>query len=278
MKLKKILATVMATVAAVATFGFAGCGGSKGSDKEKLYVYTNAGFAPYEYLSDRGEVVGVDIDIMNYIGEELGYDVVVNDIDFDQILLEVEKDKMAVGAAGMTKKPDRDDVALASISYATSVQYVIVPVGTFDAEDLTDGKLSLSKLNELSNTTIGVQEGTTGEFMLDDATVAADEEAGTPAGELFGAEKITYKNAIVASQDIGTTLGAVIIDKLPAQEISAADSDLECFELDAEPESYVLYFNKEATELVAQVNVILAQMIADGTIDQYTINHSSGSN
>ena len=32
MKLKKILATVMATIAAVATFGFAGCGGSKGKD------------------------------------------------------------------------------------------------------------------------------------------------------------------------------------------------------------------------------------------------------
>ena len=32
MKLKKILATVMATIAAVATFGFAGCGSSKGED------------------------------------------------------------------------------------------------------------------------------------------------------------------------------------------------------------------------------------------------------
>ena len=276
MKLKKILATVMATIAAVATFGFAGCG--KKDDGKTLYVYTNAGFAPYEYLNDRGDVVGVDIDIMNYIGDQLGYDVVVSDIDFDQILLEVEKDKMAVGAAGMTQKASRDEVALASISYATSVQYVIVPVGTFDAEDLTEGKLPLSKLNELSNTTIGVQEGTTGEFMLDDATVPADEENGTPAGELFGANKIAYKNAIVASQDIGTTLGAVIIDKLPAQEISGADSDLECFELDAEPESYVLYFNKEATELVAEVNAILAQMIADGTINQYTINHSSGNN
>ena len=95
---------------------------------------------------------------------------------------------------------------------------------------------------------------------------------------LEGFNNITYKNALIASQDIGSTLGAVVIDKLPAESISGADADLECFELNAEPESYVLYFNKEATELVAQVNVILAQMIADGTIDQYTINHSSGNN
>jgi hypothetical protein len=95
---------------------------------------------------------------------------------------------------------------------------------------------------------------------------------------LEGFEKLDYANAIIASQDIGTQVGAVIIDKLPAKAIADADADLECWELNAEPESYVLYFNKEATELVAQVNVILAQMIADGTIDQYTINHSSGNN
>ena len=269
MKIKKILATMMATIAAVATFGFAGCGG-KGSDKEKLYVYTNAGFAPYEYINDKGDVVGVDIDIMNYIGDQLGYDVVVNDIEFNQILTEVSKDKMAVGAAGMTKKPDRDDVALASISYATSVQYVIAPAGSFDADDLVDGKLDLSKLQELSNKTVGVQEGTTGDFMVQDAQVEGE--------ALEGFEKLDYTNAIIASQDIGTQVGAVIIDKLPAKAIADADADLECWELNAEPESYVLYFNKEATELVAQVNVILAQMIADGTIDQYTINHSSGNN
>ena len=268
MKLKKILATVMATIAAVATFGFAGCG--KKDDGKTLYVYTNAGFAPYEYINERGKVVGVDIDIMNYIGDQLGYDVVINDIDFNQILYEVKNDKMAVGAAGITQRDDRDEVALASISYATSVQYAIVPTGSFDAEDLTDGKLPLSKLNELSNKTIGVQLGTTGEYMVDDAI--AEE------GELAGSKKIAYKNAIVASQDIGSTLGAVIIDKLPAQQISEVNSKLECFELDAEPESYVLYFNKEATELVDQVNAILTQMIADGTIDQYTINHSSGNN
>lgn len=269
MKIKKILATMMATIAAVATFGFAGCGG-KGSDKEKLYVYTNAGFAPYEYINDKGDVVGVDIDIMNYIGDQLGYKVVINDIEFNQILNEVQNDKMAVGAAGMTQKASRDEVALASITYATSVQYVIVPTGTFDADDLVDGKLDLSKLQELSNKTVGVQEGTTGDFMVQDAQVEGE--------ALEGFEKLDYTNAIVASQDIGSQVGAVIIDKLPAQAIADADADLECFELNAEPESYVLYFNKEATELVAQVNVILAQMIADGTIDQYTINHSNGNN
>ena len=263
MSIKKVLACALATTAAFATFSFAGCGGD---DRETLYVYTNAGFAPYEYVNTRGEVVGVDIDIMKYIGNELGYKVQVYDIDFSQILNEVQNNKMAVGAAGMTQKESRDQVALASISYATSVQYVIVPTGTFDADDLTEGKLPLSKLNDLSNKAIGIQTATTGEFMLDDALVED--------GDLEGFAKRNYDNAIIASRDIGSICGAVIIDKLPAQSISNANAGLECFELDAEPESYVLYFNKEATELVSKVNVVLTEMIANGTIAQYTLNHS----
>ena len=86
---------------------------------------------------------------------------------------------------------------------------------------------------------------------------------------------IQYKNSVLASQNLGGSLQAVVIDKLPAESIVSGNSEFECFPLDAEPESYVLYFNKEAAELVAKVNVVLQKMIDDGTIDQYTINHSS---
>ena len=270
MNFKKVMATTLATVAACATLGFTACGGA---DSNTLYVYTNAGFAPYEYLSETGEVVGVDMDIMKYIGEQLGYKVVINDIEFNQILTEVAGNKMAVGAAGMTKKAERDDVALSSISYATSVQYVIAPVNTFDAEDLTeDGKLPLAKLAELDKKSIGVQAGTTGDFMVADAIDLED-------GVFFGSgiTKIDYTNAIVASQDIGKSIGAVVIDKLPAITIANSNDALTYYELDAEPESYVLYFNKAATELVSQVNAILEDMIASGLIDQYTLNHSGAS-
>ena len=91
-----------------------------------------------------------------------------------------------------------------------------------------------------------------------------------------GASVFTYKNAIIASQDIGSQIGAVVIDKLPAQSICATNSNLECFELDAEPESYVLYFNKQATALVEEVNAVLQTMIESGVIDYFTIKHSGG--
>jgi polar amino acid transport system substrate-binding protein len=267
--MKKII-TLMLTVimAVVSVFAFTACDPAADSSKT-LYVYTNAGFAPYEYINANGEVVGVDIDVMKEVGEVLGYKVVINDIEFNQILVEVAKNKNAVGAAGMTKKPDRDDVALASIPYATSVQYAIVPVGTFDADDLVGGKLPVSKLAELSKKAIGVQEGTTGNFLIEDAIVE-----GGDIGTDF--QCMTYTNAIVASQDVGTTLGAVVVDKLPAQSICSANSALECIELVADVEEYVIYFNKEASELVAKVNKVLEAMINGGIIDYYTLKHSGG--
>ena len=132
--MKKILSVVIAAIMLVACVAFASCGKT---EEKVLNVYTNAGFAPYEYLDGSGKVVGVDIDVVNYIGEKLGYKVVINDIDFNQILNEVSKDKFAVGAAGMSKKAERDEVALASDVYATSIQYIIAPTGTFTGDKVS---------------------------------------------------------------------------------------------------------------------------------------------
>ncbi|MCQ2423913.1 MAG: ABC transporter substrate-binding protein [Clostridia bacterium] len=260
--MKKIIAIVLAALMLATALVLASC--EPADSKPTLNVYTNAGFAPYEYLDSNGNVVGVDMDVITYIGEQLGYKVVINDIEFNQILNEVANDKFAVGAAGMTKKPARDEVALASDIYATSIQYVIAPKGTFEAGAVVPAADVVSYILGQSAKAIGVQKGTTG------ADLAAGAVEGTDASTM------EYSNAIVASADIGTTVSAVIIDKMPAESICSNNANLECWQLDADVESYVMYFNKEATELVAQVNEILGQMIADGKIDEYTVNHSSG--
>ncbi|MBO4212692.1 MAG: amino acid ABC transporter substrate-binding protein [Clostridia bacterium] len=256
--MKKLIALILVAAMAIsACVLFASCG----EEQKTLQVYTNAGFAPFEYVNTKGEVVGVDIDIMNYIGKELGYQVVINDIEFKQILNEVGKNELAVGAAGMSKKAERDEVALASDVYATSVQYIIAPVGTFgDGEVVTLEKFLATAAK------IGVQAGTTGQYLIEDE-IAAE----ATSNQIF-----EYSNAIVASQDIGSSIDAVVIDELPAKAISDADSKLACWKIDTDPETYVLYFNLKATDLVAKVNEIIKKMQADGTIDQYIVNHSNG--
>ncbi len=257
--MKKIITLIIAAAMLLGCAALAGCGKT---EEKVLNVYTNAGFAPYEYLDENGKVVGVDIDVVNYIGEKLGYKVVINDIEFNAILNEVSKDKFAVGAAGMSKKPDRDEVALASEVYATSIQYIIAPKGTFEGEKVALAD-AVAYAAAASVKSIGVQKGTTG----------ADLVAGGIEGT--DAKVIEYSNAIIASNEIGSTVCAVVIDKMPAEAICKDKDNLQCWSLDAEMESYVMYFNKDNAELVASVNTILKKMISDGLIDQYTVKHSS---
>ncbi|MBO5328506.1 MAG: transporter substrate-binding domain-containing protein [Clostridia bacterium] len=268
--MKKLIA-VLATLVALTScaLGFAAC---SSDPRPTLNVYTNAGFAPYEYVNEYGEVVGVDIDIMEEIGEALGYNVVINDIDFGLIMEEVGKNELAVGAAGMTKTDERDEAALASISYAVSVQYVIAPKDSLD-DKVVDGKVSLA---DLAGKKIGVQEATTGDYLVSDEIDENGEIEGTGVLEGTNATKTSYTNAIVASGDIGANIDVVVIDKLPAQSIVSGNANLECYELSEEPEQYVLYFNKNATELVAKVNKVLEKLIENGVIDYFTVKHSGG--
>lgn len=93
-----------------------------------LVVATNAEFPPYEYFQD-GEPVGIDIDIMRAIGDLIGYDIKVNHMDFDSIIMAVNSGKADVGASGFTVTEDRLKNINFSIPYTTSKQVIIVKNG-----------------------------------------------------------------------------------------------------------------------------------------------------
>ena len=76
--MKKITKIVMALMMA---FVLAACGNAQNAENtepaeqgassgEKLIVGLEAGFPPYEYIGDGGEVVGIDIDISKKIAEK----------------------------------------------------------------------------------------------------------------------------------------------------------------------------------------------------------------
>ncbi len=90
-----------------------------------LTMATNAYFAPYEYYEE-GEIVGVDAEFAKAICDYLGYDLVIEDMEFDSIIVAVNSGKADFGMAGMTVTEDR----LANIdfcdSYCSGVQVVVV--------------------------------------------------------------------------------------------------------------------------------------------------------
>ncbi len=93
-------------------------------DNGTLVVATNVAFPPYEYY-DKGEPVGIDMELITAIGDKLGMKVKVEDIEFDSIINAVDSHKADVGIAGMTMTEERLKSINFSDSYVTSKQVII---------------------------------------------------------------------------------------------------------------------------------------------------------
>lgn len=91
----------------------------------QLVMATNAAFEPYEYYE--GEtVVGIDADLAKAICDKLGYELVIEDMEFDSIITAVTSGKADFGAAGMTVTEDRLQNIDFTDTYTQSQQVIIV--------------------------------------------------------------------------------------------------------------------------------------------------------
>lgn len=93
--------------------------------KGTLTMATNAAFPPYEYW-EGDQVVGLDADFARAICDILGYELVIEDMEFDSIITAVSSGKADFGAAGMTVTEDRLQNIDFTDSYCTATQVIIV--------------------------------------------------------------------------------------------------------------------------------------------------------
>ena len=211
-----------------------------------LTVGTNAEFPPFEYVDDNGEPDGFDIALIKAVGEKLGVTVEVENMEFASLISSIGS-KIDVAIAGMTVTDERKESVDFSDSYYEAVQYVILPEGS-----------EIATADDLKNKAIGVQLGTTGDFI---------------ASDIEGATVSQYNKAVDAVNDlINGRVDCVIIDKNPALvfegkfegQITAVDGA----QFDFEPEQYAIAMPKGDAALVEQVNKALEEIKADGTFDE----------
>ena len=93
--------------------------------KGTLTMATNAFFEPWEYY-EGSDIVGIDADIAQAICDKLGYELKIEDMAFDTILVAVDTGKADFGMAGMTVTPDREESVEFTDTYADASQVVIV--------------------------------------------------------------------------------------------------------------------------------------------------------
>ena len=103
------------------------------------------------------EIVGIDAEIGKAIADKLGYELKIENVDFDSLIPGVQTNKYDFVMAGMTVTEDRLEQVNFSKSYATGVQSIIVKEDSTitSADDLWA---------EGANNKIGVQLATTGDL------------------------------------------------------------------------------------------------------------------
>ena len=90
-----------------------------------LTMATNAAFEPYEFY-DNSIIVGIDVDIAQAICDQLGYELKIEDMEFDSIINAVQSGKADMGLAGMTVTEDRLKNIDFSNPYTTATQVIVV--------------------------------------------------------------------------------------------------------------------------------------------------------
>lgn len=250
---------------------------------DEICVQTNAYFAPFEYY-DGTEIVGVDVEIMEMVGEKMGKDIVWTDGDFGIIIDTVAEGKTAdCGAAGLTITEERQAKVDFSDPYYTSIQYVILPADSDIATKTVDG-VTYIVWEALEGKTVATQTDTTG-------WIYADCEIDCEGGVLYGTDTKheAMDSANVAAEALGTTIDAIIVDQLPAQYIvDNSTKDFKCYPLyysGAEGEAdepviehYAIAVTKGDTELLKAINEVLAELLvkdADGQtqIEKMVMSH-----
>lgn len=270
--MKKILAALL-TVATVITCAFAFTACDKKGGDDTIVCYTNAFFAPFEYYGGASgtEIVGVDIDIMNKVGEKLGKKVVYENKDFATLIDYVQEGKLCdCAAAGFTITDSRKEKVNFSVEYYTAVQYVIVKKGTLTPNTTSDGKQCLF-WSQLAGKKIGVQLDTTGNIYVAGEISGWDAENPTKEdGQLVGtgAKCVALDDAQLAFANLKSgKIDCVVVDELPAKYLIKNSSDYEAYPLyydadTATEEKYGIAVNKNNTQLLEAINSVLNELLS----------------
>ena len=249
-KLIAVIAVIAILCVAGASYAVLSGGDDKGDGRPTLVVETSPDFAPFDYQIG-GEYVGIDMDIVRAVCDDMGYNVQFRSNTFDSILISVPQGKCDIGASGFTINPEREKSVNFSDTYAEVHQVVVAPVGT-DIEDLDD----------LNGKIVSVQTGTTG----------ADYAAERYSNSNIKFQK-TYSD-VINDLLFGKADCEIVDSTVALSQVAAHPDELVVLDIltDSPIEQYGFIFSKENTELRDKFNESL-QRIKDNGLHQQILDY-----
>ena len=252
--MKKFLALMLAMLMALSLVA---CGGgnnaaddnaNNGDDAAmtKLVLGTSADYAPFEFMypDESGEMVygGIDVSVAQYIADEMGVELQVENMGFDYLLTSLDKGDFDIVLAAMEATPDRLENADFSDPY-----YTDVPPAILVKADKADQYKTLADFNGKS---IGAQTATTKLDMVND---------------IEGANPVALQSVLdLVNELVYDKVDAILVDGGVAKQYAEANPDLVIADASAElgePAPYCVAVQKgDPKGLLPAINAAIAKM------------------
>jgi len=237
---KKLLAYLLFLFPLVAFAGHA--------HAETIKVVFDTAYAPFEFKDSDQTYKGIDVEILDKVAEINGWNLDKSFPGFDAAVNAVQAGQADAIMAGMTKTTEREKVFTMSDTYYDTK----VVIATTKADKIT-------KYSQLKGKTVGVKNGTAAQRFLDKNKDKYGYKIKT-----FDTGDLMYNSLSAGAVD------AVMDDQPVIQYVIQKGQDL-AINMDGEAVGGFAFGVKKGgkhEKLIAEFNKALAQMKADGTLDE----------
>lgn len=220
--------------------------GNKAANKTVLTMGTSAEFYPYEFIdtaSGSEEVQGFDIDIANYIANELGFEIKIENMDFGGLIAALQTGRVDFVISGMTPTPERAEKVDFSMNYFEQHNTIVA---------FKEG--NLTTIEDLNGKKVGVQLGSIQEEL---------------AKTIEGAEVISLNKIPEVIQElISGRIDAVILEDTVAKGYTNKNSDLEYTIIPSDEANGSAIAFPKGSDKVEQFNNVIKKMQENGEMDK----------
>lgn len=217
-----------------------------------LSVGCEVGYPPFEDFAEDGTTpIGYDVDIITEVAKRLGLKVNIINTAWDGIFAGIDHN-YDVACSAVTINEERKETMLFSTPYINNYQAIILPKGSTQ---------KISGFNDLDGMTVALQKETTSDELISDY-----KSTGTIEVEIIANEKITSCFTQLTNGEVD----AVVVDSTVADGFIASSPDKYemVFKDDKEPEQFGIAMGLKNTELKKAIDTALADMEADGFIQE----------